>query len=277
MASTSISASSTASRNPTWRANARNPLLSPRSTVERLSDRDRSMRILPSAACADLNDERYGELDGLLHLRADQLLRFGDLLLRRFEDQLVVDLEEQARSQVSIGERLRHARHGGPGDVGGGALDRRVDRDALAGLRVDRAPAEQLGDESLATEQRAHPAVLLRRLDRPIAPGAHAGVELEVARDEGVGLLLGDAEDLRERDRALAVDRGEVDGLGDAALLGGDVALGDAEELARGAAVDVDVLLKRIHQQRIAGEVSQDAELDLVPIGGDQHVSGRSD
>ena len=53
------------------------------------------------------------------------------LALGRLEHQLVMHLEQHPRLEPGLRERAGHAAHGALDDVGGGALQRRVDRLAL--------------------------------------------------------------------------------------------------------------------------------------------------
>ena len=53
-------------------------------------------------------------------------------VVRHLEDQLVVDLQQHPRRRaLALRQRRLHADHGAADDVGGRALDRRVDRGAL--------------------------------------------------------------------------------------------------------------------------------------------------
>ncbi len=59
--------------------------------------------------------------------------------LRGFEHQFVVHLQQHLRvASPACAQRARHADHGAADDVGGGALDRGVDRGALGELALGR-------------------------------------------------------------------------------------------------------------------------------------------
>ena len=96
----------------------------------------------------------------------------------------------------------------------------RVLRVALAvGAHVE-VPVLDLGDVAAALEEGLHVALLPGELRHAVEKGAHPGEALEVARDEGLRVLLRDAELAAQRERALPVDGGEVDRLGAGAHLG---------------------------------------------------------
>ena len=63
----------------------------------------------------------------LLHHRQ----RLLDLVVRHLEHEFVVHLQQHLRVQLLLGERCVHAHHGAADDVGGGALQARIDRRAL--------------------------------------------------------------------------------------------------------------------------------------------------
>ena len=76
--------------------------------------------------------------------------------------------------------------------------------------------------------------------------------------------------DGREPERRLPVDDSEVDRLGVAAMLRRHHQRRHAENLGRGARVDILAVAERVHQHRIARHVRQQPQLDLRIIGDDQ-------
>ena len=68
-----------------------------------------------------------------------------DLSERTFEQQLVVDLQDQAGVETACGDRAMTADHRDLDDVGGGALDHGVDGEALAERRCWRLRARSSG------------------------------------------------------------------------------------------------------------------------------------
>ena len=69
------------------------------------------------------------------------------------------------------------------------------------------------GDVPAPLEDRLHVALAPSQLDLRVEEGPNAGKALEVAGDECLRLVLGNAELTAQRERPLAVDGGEVDRL----------------------------------------------------------------
>src|SRR6187397_3049379 len=78
--------------------------------------------------------------------------------------------------------------------VGGGALDHRVDREALAELAHLPVARAQLRDLPAAPEERGDVPLLRRLLDRRRHERGDPLEALEVGVDEGLGLLARDVE-----------------------------------------------------------------------------------
>ena len=85
---------------------------------------------------------------------------------RSFEQQLVVDREDQARLQLGRGERPLAADHRELDDVRRGALDHGVDRQALAERAHLVVAGAQLRDLPAPAPERRDVALLLGLLDR---------------------------------------------------------------------------------------------------------------
>ena len=115
----------------------------------------------------------------------------------------------------------------------------------------------------------------------PVQIGPHTTEALEVLIDKRGGFFPSDPELPGEGKRALSVQRGEVDGLRLAPLLGRHVVEGNVEDDCCRLLVDVDPLVERPHQRLIPGEVRQDAQLDLgivrpveeVTVGGNESLT----
>ena len=120
--------------------------------------------------------------------RADQLGRVVHLLRRALEEELVVDLEDQAGLHPGLAQRPLAAHHRDLDDVRRGALDHRVDREPLAEAARLGVAGAQLGDRAAAAHQRRHVALLLRPLDHLLAEGAHRREALQVTGDEFLAL-----------------------------------------------------------------------------------------
>ena len=95
-------------------------------------------------------------------------------------------------------------------------------------------------------------------------------VALEVGLDEPVRVRRPDLQPLREAERGHAVDHAEVDGLSHAALVRGDLGLGNAEDQGRGLPVDVLPLPEGLEEDRVLRKVGQDGKLDLRVVGADE-------
>src|SRR2546425_12095159 len=138
--------------------------------------------------------------------------------------------------------------HGELDEVGGGTLQRRVGGRALPeGADVEVLVLE-LRNVAPAAEQRLDKALVAGLGHRAVEPRAHSLEPLEVLHDELGRLLLGDAELARQRERTLAVDGGEVDGLGPRPHVGRHLVLGDAEDDRGRLTVDVPSLRERVQE-----------------------------
>ncbi len=160
-------------------------------------------------------------------------------------------------------------------DVGGGALDDRVDGQALAERAHVPALRPQLGDRPAAAEQRDGEAALARVGDRALDELGHERHAAAVGVDVGLRLVALDLELLREAVGADAVDDPEVDRLGAVALVLAELAALLAEHLGRRDRVDVLAALEGLAQQLLAREVGEDAQLDLRVVDREQAVPGR--
>src|SRR5690606_6874245 len=127
------------------------PTASPRTTSAPAAGSVR--RRLPVRARADRDAERDAELDGGSHLAADQFLHPGPLARGDLQDDLVVDLEEHAGGQAGLAQGAVQVQHGDLDDVGGGALDGRVERHALGGLPPLTVVAVEVGQVAAAAEE----------------------------------------------------------------------------------------------------------------------------
>src|SRR5690606_17445537 len=85
------------------------------------------------------------ELGGAGHLGADDVLGGAPLPRRDLEQQLIVDLQEDARGEALVAQRAVDAEQGDLHDVGGAALDRGVQGRALGVLAQDAVGAGAAG------------------------------------------------------------------------------------------------------------------------------------
>src|SRR5213075_1840417 len=154
------------------------------------------------------------------------------------------------------------------GGIGGGALAERANTEVAV---------PELGDVAAPTEQRLHKAFVFGFLDGAVEPRAYAGEALEVLFDERLRFFQGDAQLSRQRQRALAVNRREVDRLGPPAHLAGDLLFGHPENHRRRLAMDVATALKRRDERRVFREMRKEPQLDLGVVSREQHPSWRRD
>ena len=106
----------------------------------------------------------------------------------------------------------------------------------------------------------------------------HAAITLEIFGDEMRGLFLVNAELLSEAESREAVNHAEIDDLSHAAMLGGLREGRDIENFLRGARVNVLSATEGLNEDRVAGQMREDAQLDLriirrkklVTRGGDE-------
>ncbi len=174
-----------------------------------------------------------------------------------------MDLQEHPRAETRVGERARQADHRALDDVGGGALDRGVDRRALAERPAARLLRLDLRQVDPPAEQRLDVAVLLGEGLLGVHEAFDRRVALEIGVDVALRLALLDAQVLREAVRADAVDDAEVDRLGLPAHRRVHPLHRHAEHLARGHRVDVGVVAEGLLQAFLLGHVGGQAQLDL--------------
>ena len=151
------------------------------------------MRVGPCPADTGLRYQRHRERRCGLHYLASELGQRRCLILRRFEQQLIVDLQQQARPKPRGGECRGQPHHRALDDVRRSPLQRRIDRltfglgavrRVLVGnARHPAAPAEWAGDIAL------FPRLLLRALH----VGANARIPLKIPVDIDARLAGSDA------------------------------------------------------------------------------------
>ena len=187
--------------------------------------------------------KRNFELNYAFHLGADQGFDFGGFIGGNFEEQFVVDLQDHARFELALGELAVDGDHGQLDEVGGGALQRRVDGGALGEAALIGIAALDVGNGTDAAEERAHDARLARGFQSLFDERFHAGVAREVAVDVGARFGLRNAQLRGQAEGRDAVDDAEVDGLGAVAGLLVHSGGGYAEDFAGGEGVNVFVVL----------------------------------
>ena len=228
--------------------------------------------VAPVGALAYFGDDGDGEGDDALHFVFDELGDFFDFGGWGVEEEFVVDLEGHFGLKVAGAEGGVDAEHGDLDHVGGGALERCVDSGAFGEAAGVGVAGVDVRDGPGAAEEGGDLAGFAGLREGLLDEGADACVAVEVGFDVGLGGLLIDAEVGGEAERGDAVDDAEVDGLGAVAGLLVHGFRSDAEDLAGGEGVDVEVVLVGVDEQRVLGEVRHEAELDLGVVGGEEDV-----
>src|SRR5260370_5500992 len=112
------------------------------------------MRLVPVRRPSRLHYQRHREPcareGGAFHHSLDQFGGPLGLVLRHLEEQLVMDLEEHTRAEPGAGEGGGEADHRALDDVGGGGLERGVDRLALGRLAAPGIGGADGGDVAFA-------------------------------------------------------------------------------------------------------------------------------
>ena len=169
-----------------------------------------------------------------------------DLVVGDLEDQLVVHRQQHRGIEPARLERRRHLDHRPLDDVGGRALQRRVDGRALGEAALGVVLVVDAGKVAAAAENGLDIAVAAAELPGPFHVVADAGIALEIGRDVALRLAPLNAELAGQPKGADAVDDAEVDRLG--AAPDGRVHALDrhAEHLARRHRVDVGTIRERL-------------------------------
>ena len=170
-----------------------------------------------------------------------------------------------------------NADHGQLDQVGGGALQRRIDGGALGKPAHIGVLAQDVGNGTNAAEQRRHLLIAAGSFECLVNEAAHALVAFEIGVDVCLGFLGVNPQSLREPEGRESVHDAEVHHLGAAAMLGLHHQRRNAEDLRGGEGVDVVAAAEGVDQQRVVGEMRQQAELDLRIVGGEQHAAGLGD
>ena len=111
-------------------------------------------RFVPAAPEADRDVQRDRQVGGAAHLLADQRLERLVLARGHVEHELVVDLEQHPRPQPGRRQLALHVEHRDLDQVGGRALDRRVERHPLGHLAALPVVAGQVGQVAAAAHDR---------------------------------------------------------------------------------------------------------------------------
>ena len=179
-------------------------------------------------------------------------------------------LEDEPRGAPLVSQAPVDGDHGGLDHVRGRALHDEVDGEALpetAGLAV---AGLELRHRAPAAEERRRVPVALGLLDRPLDEVLDVREARQVRVDVGLRLLARDVEVLGEPERRDPVDDPEVDHLGHVALVLRELGALLAQHLGGRRRVDVLAARERLAELRLAGDVREDAQLDLRVVGREQ-------
>ena len=225
--------------------------------------------------------QRHVQRHGLPHLVDDELLDRSRLRGWRFEQEFVVDLQHDICLRGCRPEAPVHAEHRQFDEVGGRALHDRVDRGPLGEREGKDArgtpPAGTVTDardRPPSSEHRRHAAIAAAPIEHVVHEGLGAGERPEVGGDERGSLALRDTERLGQSKTALTVEDAEVHRLGRSPHRGGDRGRVDPKHRRRGARVDVFAGREGPPHRLVAGEMGQDAKLDLRIVCRDEPPAG---
>src|SRR5277367_3059846 len=210
----------------------------------------------------------------VLHLLANQRPHHIQFFSRNFKHKFVVDLQGHARFQFPLTESGVNANHGDLNEIGGGALQRRVDGGALGESAKVGIFAVDVGNGADATEESFDFAFAADFFERGVNEFAHAGIFFEISVNELLAFGGRDAETLCKSASGEAVDDAEVDDFGLAAMIRRDHQRRHAEDLRSGERVNVVTASVGFEQQRVTGIVRQQAQFNLRIVGGEQHMAG---
>ncbi len=180
----------------------------------------------PVFADAEIHFERHRQaqlLADVFHFLPHQPLGFLQIMVRHFEDQFVVDLEDHFHVRQFVMQFLVDVDHSHFDQIRSGALDGAVHRHAFAEATLYRITALELRNRTAAAEDRGRVTFLPSFGDVPIHQGTDGWESFKEGFDVCFGFSLGYAEILRKAERTDPIDDAEDDGLGRAAHVSRDL------------------------------------------------------
>ncbi len=246
-----------------------------KSVSVREQNREEFVSLLEQALEVDLEGDP--QVESLTHDADCEGADLLDLVERYLEDDLVVDLEDDAALQPLVFERLVEPADGHLEDVGGQALDTGVHRLPLPRLSDLTVAGRQFGDLATPAEEGLGVAPLTGLGHGAVHVGAHRGERLEIGVEDLDGFCYGNVEALGKPVRRHAVGEPIGHHLRLGPLLYMDLIGVDAEHLGGGGGVDVVARFKRRDQAGILGEVGDTAQFDLVVVGHQEPMAFRGD
>src|SRR3954470_1297482 len=169
--------------------------------------------VVPGATDAHGDVERDVEVVGAAHLVAHELLDLRLLARGDLQDELVVHLKQQPGPQALLTQAALNAEHGDLDDVGGTALDRRVESHPLRHLAPLAVVAGEVRQVATAAEDRLGVPVHAGLVDDTREVVAHPAETVEVGVHLLACLVGGDAELLRKAVRRQAIGQAVGHGL----------------------------------------------------------------
>ena len=171
------------------------------------------------------------------------------------------------RREFLFRERIFHSDHGAADDVGGGALQTRVDRGAFVERADGGVGGLDLGIMTFAAEQRLDVPMHAAKVARRVHISADARKAFEIFADVGARFLARNPELVRQSERRNAVDDPEIDRLGAPPDFRRHSLDGDAEHFRSRHGVDVEPLAERALERRDIGDLGEQPQLDLRIVG----------
>src|SRR5579883_865960 len=231
----------------------------------------------PVFADLQLYFNRHIQFGHVLHLAFDEVFRLSQFFYRYLENQFVVNLQDHARLQTLLRQRVLDAQHSDFNQVGIAALDGHVDSLAFKRQALIVREHMHIGKETLAPIEGIDIALAAGLVERTLDIPLDAREGFVIPPDKLSGLAIAHASHLRETERGLAVEDRVNDRFGQAALVLRDLLGLEREERSGGDGMDVLIARKSLDQARFVGNVSQDAQLKLRIIGSEQHIAGIGD
>ena len=172
---------------------------------------------------------------------------------------------------------LTHARvdrdHRELDDVCRGALHGVIHRRALAKVAQVGVARQDVRNVTLATVHRGRPDIAFGKRDGLVKVATHAGISRKVAVDHLLRLRARDAKRRGEAVGLLSVDDAEVHCLSATAHHGRDLGHGHAKDTGGRLGMEVLALAEGRDEMLVAGEMREQAQLDLRVIAREKHAT----
>ena len=134
----------------------------------------------------------------MLHLLAQKSASLLGTRAVRFEQQFVVNLQNQTCVKTTLAQSLVYTHHRKLDHVGGSSLNRAVHRNTFTEFLLNLIGSRKLGDLAAATKQCGHVAVLVSLLDKFLQVSVNTGIACKIAVDKLLRLRTRNAEIVRK-------------------------------------------------------------------------------